>query len=534
MNEISIHKIKELNEKIAMLEDKGFDMEKEKTSINELCNIQTTFGNLATLKISQIEDISEIEKSIIYKYNIVKIFFDLDTLQQHINYNISKEKLDMIDTTIIGHLALYIENRDKFRSNKEDILIEQLYNFIKFEYRMYFSSLVFDKLLALNFGIDTLIKLIKKDIDKYINEKDIYKRFNEYFNPEQIDKLMVYLISLNEDDYKKKIIDELEKCKLSYKALCYEYEDKKRSHNNYSYDSIYTPKYGLEKAKKVFLNGIMPRLLSLAAIIGANYYNLSNNIEKYYLTTYKNYNNIQGESYTEEYTSTPIDNVIIKVYSKTDEEKSKKVFDVLENKETTMNHPKVTRTLYTYEVEKDGRNIEDYLDIDLSSLLPISTIEKAYDEDINYLSKEEFKTISVLDNVNLHDYEIDVGGKVFNGIFISILLILLDMFISYQVMKHNYKSNNVTNWEYESGITGPIFLDNNHSALRAFKEDLNSIKLSIENYEESLKQKKINKQELKELRKKIDIAKVEYQELLNRYSKLSDLLEYNGYTKKLN
>ena len=536
MNNDIKEKIDELNKKISIIEKSGFNIEEEKANLKEFCNVQTYDKKFQTIQLGAKEEINELENKIISKYKRAQIFIDIDEIQPHLNSDISKEKLNKIDLVIINHLAYYLESRVNFKSDKEEELIKKLYNFIKYEYRIYYSSVVFDKLISLNFGISTLSRLIKEDIDKYINEKDVYKRFNEYFDLEQIDKIMVYLISLNEDNYKQKIIDELESSKRKYEELEQQYKTKKSTKTVSTNNDIYAQKEGLKVASRVLFCGILPRLLSLATIIGVNYLNLSN-IDKIYNTTYKNYNEILGEYDTEEYTTIKdSNNAIIRVYAEPNEEKTKNVFDVKANNNYTMSQPKVTRTLYTFEVENDGRNIEDYLNIDLSALLPTSTIENAYDEDMNYLSKEELKTVTIIDKVDIDDYKYTgLFGSVGLSILETTLLLFLDLIISYFVMRHNYfdKVEDVKGWEYMSGLTGFMHLDKYHSAWRAFKNDLDSIKKSIESMGSNLNSKKLNKEELKELRKKIDTAKVEYQELLNRYSKLSELLEYNGYSMTL-
>lgn len=230
------NRINKINEKISKIESYGYNTNDLKNklldlqkSVNEIAStneISDVIINLTFKNISSLE--SETEK--INKY--FSIFKDIDLIKKELNDDISTFKLEQIIYIIENDLG-YFNNLKSlgYTYEKEKDAYKTIYEIIKTEFRKEGTSSLLKSILSnYHYIFNDLLELVNQDIEKYIKNPDIYKRFNEILAFNNIDEKMIYLLSFNENNYKENLFNELNETKNNY------LKNLENCYGNYYYD----------------------------------------------------------------------------------------------------------------------------------------------------------------------------------------------------------------------------------------------------------------------------------------------------------
>ncbi len=440
--------------------------------------------------------------------NKFKIYEHINIIKNEINNDITPQKLKSITDLIINDLRNY-NTLYKMKNEKEEELYQTIYEIIKVEFRVTGDSSLLDSLIKYDIGTNELKDLINKDIKKYINEKDIYKRNNEVLSIDSIDKKMVYLLSFNSDNYKQKILEEI----FKEKELIHEKEEElnniknlKHSKSSISSDNIKSYK----DARTYFMYSIIPKILSLSILIGANH--LANQYKEKHIT-YKSvvecYDTVDGYYEEKLYQKDEVGNVKVKIYYPVGEDVS------------TTRYPEITRNYEYYDVENTGIPIEEYLNQRLSSA-DMYLHGSIQNEELNLKDSNEIDFVQIVKSIDYNDISTDGTPG-----FIRFALIMA-WFIFDSITTGSLENS----LHLSGGLIGAVVM---------YKKFLDEIYEYIEKRKEYLSQlnnkengKTYSKEEELKLKKELKELEDAYNKTLIKYQKLEPLFEYNGYSLKLN
>ncbi|MBR4177981.1 MAG: hypothetical protein IKR57_01370 [Bacilli bacterium] len=520
-----IELINELKKNTTQLQNCGFDMS---NIIYELNNLDKKSDQVINYSNShQIDTLYDIKTQLDYlKIKIdeflksAMIFINIDKLSQHLNYNITETKMEKINLIIVNDLSYYLSQRNIRKSSKENELIRKLYEHIKFEYRYHYHSFVFDRLLNMKFGLNEIYNLLEEDIKKYLNQSDIYKRYNEYINLNDIDKTMLFLISFNEDNYKDSILSELDIKKEEIENIKSKYKEYLELKNKKPLREQTDKKKLKDNLRLLCLNAI-PKILAVAILLSINIsIHKESKSERIYKTTYETYDDINGIGTYTNYNRISMDDIIIELYYPNEENEYGKlhVYDSKTDSSKTYNS---LRTCNTFIIENDGRSIEEYYNLDLDNIA--FTSEIVSNDEVNSLSLDTYKRVLIPTQIDTTDYEQDY--KIGTHIKASLMYIALDMVASLLLA-------NIKGLQDSGGGLFALLV-----VFKYFKRDmetyLKNIKEAIDDLNVKENNIKYDKNKLKELKKEYIKTKKEYELLIKKYENVSTLLKYNDYSLKL-
>ncbi len=471
------------------------------TFASETANITEEAINKLFLSVASLE--KEIDK--LNKY--FSIFKDINIIKNELNDNIADFKLKQIIYIIKSDLE-YFENikKDGYTFEKEEDTYKIIYEVIKTEFRKENSSTLFDYVSNINYIKQYLKKFIAEDTIKYINEIDVNKRSNEFFSLTEIDRLLTYLISMNENNYKDEILDKVKSYKIKYNELIKEIEHLE-SLKNMNVKDKNIKKDKIKAAKDKIKDYILPAILSLSLLITSQ--NISNQVSNKYLRK----SNVQTTVYDTMDDSITITNsfdynVLIPAYK--DDVIVTKYSDVTEDK---------TRYVSTYKYKNDGRNIEDYSTLHDNSHIVFNTIQ-----DNTKNNDEEYTTVSITD-VDYYNYIIS-NLKYLLSLVCLVLWALVDVLLADVTAPSNRTSS-------------PFIImlladkDVRKNALNNIKESIKTIKEVEHLMNEKENGEIYDKEYYKKLKLNLKKLEKQYNEMIKDLEKYKELFNYNNIELKL-
>ena len=179
------NRINKINEKISKIESYGYntndlknklsDLQKSVNEVSSTNEISDVIINLTFTNISSLE--TETEK--INKY--FSIFEDIDLIKKELNDDISEFKLAQIIYIVENDLKDFNNLKSlEYTYEKEKDTYKIIYEIIKTEFRKEGTSSLLKSILSnYHYIYNDLLELVNQDIEKYIKNLDIYKRFNK-------------------------------------------------------------------------------------------------------------------------------------------------------------------------------------------------------------------------------------------------------------------------------------------------------------------------------------------------------------------
>ena len=507
------NRINKINEKISKIESYGYntndlknkllDLQKSVDEIASTNEISDVIINLTFKNISSLE--SETEK--INKY--FSIFKDIDLIKKELNDDISTFKLKQIIYIIENDLG-YFNNLKSlgYAYEKEKDAYKTIYEIIKTEFRKEGTSSLLKSILSnYNYIFNDLLELVNQDIEKYIKNPDIYKRFNEILAFNNIDEKMVYLLSFNENNYKENLFNELNETKNNYLETKKEYEKLKDSKN---LESIY--KDDIKDIKKTMNKAIITNslykimaVLALFGIIKGSQV-LKNN-SKYHSTKIEVYDTLLPDTDSIEMYTTYDKNQVV-------------VFDY-----KIPDNDDINIQINEYDFEYDGRNLEDYANLDFNNITPDRTNLRN-----NVILKDKEMEHTVVKLVNDVDYEdkFSSDGELIKGIGLSVL-IQLEISLAVYSALHDLKVSDEDKYHLTPSVLS-LLTKYPYKNIKLIIEDLKEISKLEENKGNGII---YNKENLKSLKEKLIELEKQYNDILNKYPNIDELLIYNDKNLEL-
>ena len=511
-------KLETISKKIESIEGFKYDTNKLKYDLNKLNDsLEGALGSTNSAVMTQNDKTIASITSLINSFdeyvtdiqNKFIIYTHARIIKDELNNDITPQKLNSITTLLISDLKNYRTLYESgYRSDMESELYQIIYDVIKTEFRVRGTSTLLDQLISNNIGIKELKELINQDIKKYINEEDIYRRNNEVLSIDTIDKKMVYLLSFNENGYKDKILDEIRMIQKKKEKKQEEIKDMEKT--KYLKSKIsQTSKNNYKEACSLIRKSIIPKILSIAILIGANH--IASNYKenhKTYKSTVECYDTVDGHYEEKIYQRSDVGDVKVKIY-----------YPVGEDVGTTR-YPEETRNYEFYDVENTGINIEEYLNQRLSNS-DMYLNGSTQNTELNEKEPDMIKLVQIVKSIDYNDVSSDgIPG------FIRFILIVGWFIIDLVLDAYYYDCYRLT-----GGLIGGLVMFKN------FLDEINEYIKKRKNYLEELNKKEngktYSKEELRKLN--IELIKLEetYKETLIKYKKLTTLLEYNDYARKL-
>ncbi len=435
--------------------------------------------------------------------NKLRIFDDAKKIDQVLINEMSYEDIKPYIEILANDLIDYNNLLKISKPNKNfNSVLETIYKVIKIEIRYTGSSILLNELERLKIDISYLNELLMKDAntlkDKLSskNKKIIENHISD--NTNSLNKDLLLMVSIFEVNYDSKVLKELYKSKnkvLSSKNNYDEYLKIKKQKSKYK-DSA---KSLINDSSVVFLKRIIPPLLSLSILLGANiaivkrYKNFNSVSSTIYTTEEGYYNNKQSLERTTNYNE---GDVIILDYSSTRIDGSK--------------------TVRYYKLDGPLENIDDYKTITLTDDMLIN--EQTVDTRNQNLRTEHYREYMVIDKL----YK-DIGDRVILvliNVLISMGWFLLDVLLGLPLEEYADVSTLVTS------IVDDGFLFDIKEALDEIKEAIELLKTKDNDVIYSKEEEKRRKKELDKLTK-------EYDELYQKYLYLKEILDNNKVERKL-
>ncbi len=508
------NRIDKLNQKILKIESYGyntndlknklFDLQKSVNDITSTNEISDVIINLTFLNISSLE--SETEK--INKY--FSIFKDTDLIKKELNDDISEFKLKQIIYIIENDLG-YFNNLKSlgYAYEKEKDAYKTIYEIIKTEFRKEGTSSLLKSILSnYHYIYNDLLELVNQDIEKYIKNPDIYKRFNEIIAFNNIDEQMVYLLSFNENNYKEKVFSELKETKNNLLKTKKKYEKLKESKNK---ESIYEDdiKYIKKNMNKAIITNSLCKIIAVFALFGIikGSQVLKNN-SKYHNTTIEVYDTLLPDTDSiNKYTDYNENQVVVLDYKIPTDEKFMDGNIQIDQ----------------YNFEYDGRNIEDYATLDFDNMTP-----DKYNIINNMALKETEHTVVKL--VKSIDYEDKYSslGELIKGIGLSVLIQLEILLAVYSAL-HDFKVSDEDKYHLTPSVLS-LLTKYPYKNIKLIIEDLKEISKLSESKGNGII---YNKENLKALKEKLIELEKQYDDILNKYPNIEDLMIYNDKNLEL-
>ncbi len=508
------NRINKLNSKILNIENYEYNTNDLK---NKLSNIEKTFNEIKicttkssttsvdeTLLNSLFLDISSLEKNINKLDKYFSIFKDIDIIKNEINDDITDFKLNQIIYIIKSDLEYFNNLKSlgySFKKEKDTYII--IYEIIKLEFRKKGTSSLLKYIISnCNYIYDNILELVNQDIKKYIKNKDIYKRFNEIITYNNIDEKMVYLLAFNDNNYKEKVFNELKESKNDLLKTKKKYETLKESKNKESIykDDIKDIKKNMNKA---IITNSLCKIMAVLALFGIikSSQSLREN-SKYYSTTMEVYDTLLPDiDYINNYTDYNENQVVVLDYKIPTEERFK-------DGNIQINQ---------YNFEYDGRNIEDYANLDFDNLTP-----DKYNIVNNLSLRETEHTIVKLVKSIDYDDKYSSTGELIKNIGLSMLTSIEVLLAVYSAL-YDYRVSDENKYHLTPSVLS-LLTKYPFKNIKLIIEDLKEINELLEHKENNII---YNKENLKLLKDKLIELEKQYNEILNKYPNIDELIIYN-------
>lgn len=508
------NKLNKIYKRIEIIRGLNYDttfLKKEFDNINErLDNVfdtnssQLTLSKKKTFTLAAIDTlIGQLDEYTSKVYKKFAIYDDARKVSEELNDDITANKLDSIVSLILNDAMEYMDLYNSgYKNGSEDELANNLYKIIKCEYRIKGSSTLLPALVSMSLCTSEIKFLVDAEVKSNLDKEDIYKRYNEVLSLNNIDERMIYLLALNENGMKDSILSKLSDTKDDFDKKEQNYKKQKMLKK----DKIYNPSDAfshLRKSVAKTLRVFIPNLVSLAILISSQC--ALNTVLKNaasYKTNVEVYDTALGEYDDEIYTKLSEDQVLIRVY---EEENSKK------------NERKYT----DYVVNKQDIPIEEYANIELRKSNITSSGAKNtsvldYDSETGVVKK-----ICIPESFDYSDTDRIIVLDAFIHILFLILWALAELLGSLIFESTNQQTGNL--------IFTLVYKNDFKDALYDIMEEYRSFVESLNTKENGTYDKE------KYLKAKAEYEKVkqEYEKLLEEFDKYEELLDYNGYTRKL-
>ena len=321
---------------------------------------------------------------------------------------------------------------------------------------------------------------------------------------DNIDLTMVYLLAINENDYKNTIIDRMKEEEEIFKQKESEYLKQQKLKKEKLKNPKDTYSYLMEacgKSLKVFI----PHILSLSLLIGPQIalHNYNKKDANHY-TEVEVYDTVLGEYNTTRYTKLNDDDVLIEVIS--------------EEKESING---TYRESTNYIVKNEDLSPEEYLELTLRSEQRVSSNYSTFASDDYDSEIKEIKRVIIPTNIDYENTNRNTVVEILYHILVLFAWMLADFFAALVYEEANANTGSISYTLY--------YFDN-------FKIELDHIMENIEEFTKNLNIKEsgiYNKELYIKSKKEYEEMKKHYNELFDKYEKHKCLLEYNGYTRKL-
>ena len=507
------NKLSKIYKKIETIRGLNYDttfLKNEFDRINErLDNVFDTNANALTLSKKETTTLAAIDALINqldeYTSRVYKkfaIYDDSDKVVQELNDDITQNKLDSIVSLILSDAMEYMDLYNSgYKNGRENELCNNLYKIIKCEFRIKGTSTLLSSLISMSVCTSEIKSLIDEDVKQNLDKKDIYKRYNEVLSLNNIDPKMVYLLALNENGMKDSILDKFYDAKNDLDKKEQNYNRQKMLKKDKLYDVGETFSHlrkSIFKALRVFI----PNIVSVAILIGANgALNTGFKNEASYKTTGIVYDTVLGEEEDSIYTKLKDDEVLIRVYQGESDDKTREYID--------------------YVIKNTGIPIEEYEDVELRKSNITATGSK-YVSNLDYSSEDdEIKRIFIPTSFDYSDTDRSILLEILVHIALFFGWGLVDMLCAMLYETANQKTGNLAfTIAYKD----------------KFLEALNEIMNEYKSFVEGLKSKEnghYDKSRYLKTKEEYEKAKNEYERLLKEFDKYDELLDYNGYTRKL-